>query len=134
MFRGFANYKKLSASANYFAVFAHLFNTCSYFHLIELILDTDCLDTYIALRISGKANYRSLRMIRPLVRSYGVTSTITLSPGKTRILLTLSFPAICARIICPESIWIRNKALGKFSRTLPSSSITSLLLSDFPKS
>lgn len=79
-------------------------------------------------------NYLNLLVILPRVKSYGVTSTMTLSPGKTRILLTRSFPAMCAKIIWPDSICTRKRAFGKFSRTLPSSSITSLLLSDFPKS
>ena len=64
-----ADYVYLAVSAHDFAILAHFFYAGSYFHLILLI-------------------------ILPRVKSYGVTATITLSPGKTLILFTLILPAI----------------------------------------
>jgi hypothetical protein len=108
----FANNINPAKALDDFALFAHGFCGSSDFHKI----------------------YLNLRVIRPLVKSYGVISTTTRSPGKTRIMLTRIFPDKWPTIVCPESNWTRKIALGKFSRTLPSSSIKSFFVPDFPKS
>jgi len=50
-------------------------------------------------------------VIRPLERSYGVTSRSTLSPGRTRILWRRILPERCPRITWPESNWTRKTVL-----------------------
>jgi hypothetical protein len=83
----------------------------------------------------GDGVYDLIRLVmRPLVKSYGVSSIITLSPGRTLIMLTFILPARYPKTTCPESSWTRKRALGKFSMTLPSSSIMSLFLLFLPKS
>lgn len=47
--------------------------------------------------------YFALHVILPLVRSYGESSTVTLSPGKILMKFILNFPEICANILCPLS-------------------------------
>ena len=64
-------------------------------------------------------------MILPLVKSYGVISTLTLSPGRIFIKFFLIFPDMWARISCPFSSSTRNIAFGSDSSILPSNSITS---------
>jgi hypothetical protein len=102
MLRNFTDNINSSASADYFTFLTNRFYRSSDFHII-------C--------------YLNRLITRPRVRSYGVTSTITLSPGRIRILLTRNLPAMCAKIICPDSICTRKTALGRVSTTLPSSSM-----------
>ena len=76
-------------------------------------------------RPAGNSSYFDLHVILPLVRSYGDICTVTLSPGSILIKFILSFPEICANILCPPCISTVNMALGSDSMTVPSSSITS---------
>ena len=78
--------------------------------------------------------YRSLLVILPLLKSYGVISINTRSPGITFIIFTRILPERCPKTTCPDSSCTRKIALGKFSMTLPSSSSISFLWPDFPKS
>src|SRR6266508_1149518 len=64
--------------------------------------------------------------MRPLLRSYGLSSTSTLSPGTTRMKFMRIFPEMCARTACPFWSSTLNMALGRASETVPSTSITSL--------
>src|SRR3954470_23130427 len=63
--------------------------------------------------------------MRPRERSYGDSSTFTLSPGRMRMKCIRIFPEMCARTLCPLSSCTRNIALGKGSITVPSTSIAS---------
>jgi len=73
-------------------------------------------------------------VILPLVKSYGVISISTLSPGKTFIMFTRIFPDKWPKTVCPALNWTQKTALGRFSITLPSSSIISFFVLDFLKS
>src|SRR5699024_7103941 len=70
-------------------------------------------------------SYLSLQIILPLDRSYGESSSVTLSPGRIRIKFIRSLPLICARTTCLFSSSTLNIAFGSFSNTVPSTSITS---------
>lgn len=73
---------------------------------------------------------RARKVMRPLVRSYGLSSTFTLSPTRTLIKFFRIFPEICASTTCSVlAISTRNMALGSFSVTTPSTSMTSSLAS-----
>ena len=63
--------------------------------------------------------------VLPLDRSYGDSSIVTLSPGRIRIKFIRNLPLICASTTCLFSSSTLNIALGSFSRTVPSTSITS---------
>src|SRR5256886_7435223 len=64
--------------------------------------------------------------MRPRLRSYGDSSTRTLSPGTTRMKFIRIFPEMCARTAWPFWSSTLNIALGRASETVPSTSITSL--------
>src|ERR1700738_2080012 len=66
--------------------------------------------------------------MRPRLRSYGDSSTRTLSPGTTRMKFIRIFPEMCARTEWPFWSSTLNIALGRASETVPSTSMTSLLL------
>lgn len=66
--------------------------------------------------------------MRPRVRSYGDTSTVTRSPANTRMRLRRMFPANVVSTSWPLCTVTRNVALGSNSVTVPSSSIASCLL------
>ena len=70
--------------------------------------------------------YLSLQTILPLLRSYGDISKVTLSPGRILMKFIRSFPLICASTMWPFSSSTLNIALGSFSTTTPSISITSV--------
>src|SRR3990167_10077872 len=59
------------------------------------------------------------RLIRPFDRSYGINSTVTVSPGRILIRLRRILPEIWPKISCPLSKTTLNKALGSASSTLP---------------
>ena len=73
--------------------------------------------------------YLLRQVIRPRVRSYGDISTVTLSPGRILMKFILSFPEICAKMVCPFPMSTWNVVLGRASTTTPSTSI----ISDFAK-
>src|SRR6185312_9586297 len=66
-------------------------------------------------------------VMRPRVRSYGDTSTVTRSPSRIRMRKRRSLPAMVARTAAPLSRVTRNDVLGRTSVTVPSSSIRSSL-------
>src|SRR5438270_9816485 len=66
--------------------------------------------------------------MRPRFKSYGDSSTNTLSPGTTRMKFMRIFPEMCARTACPFWSSTLNMALGRASETVPSTSITSFSL------
>src|ERR1039458_9887059 len=68
--------------------------------------------------------------MRPLVRSEGDNSRVTLSPASTRMRLRRSRPARWASTTRSWSIWTLNLPLGNFSKTVPVTSILSSLLID----
>src|SRR5271169_4176244 len=68
--------------------------------------------------------------MRPRVRSYGESSTATLSPGRMRIKFLRILPETCASTWCLFSSSTRNMALGSGSRTTAITSIASSLLID----
>ena len=71
--------------------------------------------------------------MRPRVKSYGDISTVTLSPGKMRIVCIRILPETWAVIICPLAVsFTLNTVLGSTSVTTPSHSITSLLARIIP--
>src|ERR1051326_355977 len=63
--------------------------------------------------------------MRPLVRSYGVISTRTLSPASTRMRFLRMRPAVWAMISCSFSSLTRNVAFGSSSVTTPGNSSSS---------
>src|SRR5215510_2496846 len=63
--------------------------------------------------------------MRPLVRSYGVISTSTLSPASTRMRFLRMRPAVWAMISCSFSSLTRNVAFGSSSVTTPGNSKSS---------
>src|SRR3982751_5931004 len=65
--------------------------------------------------------------MRPLVRSYGVSSTSTSSPVRTRMRFLRIFPAVWPRTSWPFSRRTRNIALGSSSTTCPRISSNSSL-------
>jgi len=78
-----------------------------------------------AIRDCHGASHHPLwrNVIRPRVRSYGETVTVTRSPARTRMRNFRIFPAAVARTMCPLSSSTRNMALGSTSETTPSRSI-----------
>src|SRR5580704_7600963 len=66
--------------------------------------------------------------MRTLLRSYGDSCRVTLSPARTRMRLRLSRPARCASTTRSCSSCTLNNPLGNFSRTVPVTSILSSLL------
>src|SRR5690606_4464504 len=82
---------------------------------------TDAL-TFILL-----APYFLRYVILPRVKSYGDNSTVTLSPGKMRMLWIRILPDTCAITVCPLSSSTTNFVLGKISLTFASTSIKSSL-------
>src|SRR6185312_11073459 len=71
--------------------------------------------------------------MRPLVRSYGVISTRTLSPASTLMRFLRIRPAVWAMISCSFSSFTLNVALGSSSVTTPgNSSISSFAIRLLP--
>src|SRR6188474_2182171 len=66
-------------------------------------------------------------MMRPRVRSYGDSSTSTLSPGRMRMKFFRIFPEMCARTWCLFSSSTLNIAFGSGSTTVAMTSIASSL-------
>ena len=64
--------------------------------------------------------FYSLKVTRPLERSYGDIATRTLSPVSIRILFFLNLPEITAFTSCPLSKSILKEACGSNSKTFPS--------------
>src|SRR3954464_2351389 len=64
-------------------------------------------------------------VMRPRLRSYGVSSTCTRSPGAMRMKCMRIFPEMWASTLCPFSNSTRNMALGSGSTTVPSTRIVS---------
>src|SRR5206468_5275553 len=65
-------------------------------------------------------NYCSRKMIRAFVRSYGESSTETLSPGTIRMKCLRILPEICARTLRWPGRSTRNIVPGKTCVTVPS--------------
>src|SRR6266567_4423095 len=70
--------------------------------------------------------------MRPRVKSYGESSTATLSPARIRMKFLRILPETCARTWCLFSSSTRNIALGSGSITVAMTSIASSL--EFPES
>src|SRR6202162_5823007 len=66
--------------------------------------------------------------MRPRFRSYGESSTATLSPGRMRMKFLRIFPETCASTWCLFSSSTLNMALGSGSTTVAITSIASSLL------
>ena len=80
---------------------------------------------FVIVTCPTKCVYFSRKIMRPLVRSYGVISTTTLSPCNTRMRFLRILPAVCARISWSFSNFTRNIALGRTSLITPLNSIRS---------
>src|SRR5213592_5206985 len=70
-------------------------------------------------------NHCSRKMIRAFVRSYGESSTETLSPGTIRMKCLRILPEICARTLRWPGRSTRNIVPGKTCVTVPSVMICS---------
>src|SRR5690606_540364 len=103
------------------AFFTHLLDRRSHLHLKNLLHKGDVPCPYLRRRI-----------ILPRVKSYGLSSTSTLSPGRILMKLILILPEICASTWCPPSTSTRNMALGSGSVTTPSTSMLSCFGMQFP--
>ena len=77
------------------------------------------------------SDYRARYVIRPRVRSYGESSTVTLSPGKIRMKNLRILPLTWAKTRWPFSSSTRNIALGSGSTTVPSTDMPSSLATRF---
>src|SRR5688572_12038125 len=89
---------------------------------------TRALDDLAALaaRLHGCRNlHLILYVMRPRVRSYGLSSTRTVSPGRMRMKFWRSFPEMCASTSCPFSRRTLNIAFGRGRITSPSTSMAS---------
>src|SRR5262249_7422800 len=67
------------------------------------------------------------KVMRPFVRSYGESATVTVSPGRMRMKCFRILPAMWAMISCPLSSFTRNCVLARACVTLPWTSIESSL-------
>src|SRR6201993_5190873 len=72
--------------------------------------------------------------MRPRVRSYGLNSTATRSPGRIRIKFFRMRPETCARTWCLFSSSTLNIALGNVSTTVAITSIASSFDKPYPDS
>src|SRR5205823_4257832 len=75
--------------------------------------------------IARSRGYLNRYVIRPRVRSYGESSTLTRSPGRIRMKFIRILPLTCASTRWPLSSSTRNIAFGSGSTTVPSTSIAS---------
>src|SRR5215831_2187277 len=105
-----ANHAHDALTVNDFAFVTDFFNRCSDFH---------------------KNPYLYRYTIRPRVRSYGDSSTATLSPGRIRMKFLRMRPETCARTWCLFSSSTLNMAFGNGSITVAMTSIASSLLKQF---
>ena len=107
-----ANDHDTAFAANDLALFAHGLHGRSYFHSSKPFLSAVCV-----IYCSPGQPYLLRQVIRPRVRSYGDISTVTLSPGRILMKFILSFPEICARIVCPfpMSTWNVVLEIGRAS-------------------
>src|SRR2546425_2191518 len=65
-------------------------------------------------------SYLNRYVMRPRDRSYGESSTVTLSPGRILMKCIRILPEMCARTTCLFSSSTRNIAFGSGSMTVPS--------------
>jgi hypothetical protein len=72
--------------------------------------------------------------MRPRVRSYGLNSTATRSPGSMRIKFFRMRPETCAKTWCLFSSSTLNMAFGNVSRTVAITSIASSFDNPYPDS
>src|SRR5919106_6031483 len=80
----------------------------------------------LAAGLHGRRNlHLILYVMRPRLRSYGLSSTRTVSPGRMRMKFWRSFPEMWASTSCPFSSRTLNMALGRGVTTSPSTSIAS---------
>src|SRR5919112_4547373 len=80
----------------------------------------------LAARLHGRRNlHLILYVMRPRVRSYGLSSTRTVSPGRMRMKFWRSFPEMWASTSCPFSRRTLNIAFGRGRITSPSTSMAS---------
>src|SRR6218665_321536 len=74
-----------------FAVPAHLFHRCSNFHalLLGLFRPSSTIQYFVIRRLRAHADHLGAhfarKTMRARLRSYGVSSTVTLSPGRIRM-------------------------------------------------
>jgi len=117
------NHPHNAFAPDYLTIFTYTFYGTSYFHFSNLLSYRQV--TYIPVMPC-----QLRRTIRPLFRSYGDISTITVSPGKIRIKCIRIFPETCAKILWPFSSSTLNIAFGKASVTLACSFIVSFFTID----
>src|SRR5271155_6275463 len=98
----------------------------------DFALHTDFLyggpDFHLRFLFACDAFYLYRYTIRPRVRSYGESSTATLSPARMRIKFLRILPETCARTWCLFSSSTRNMAFGNGSSTVAITSIASSLV------
>ena len=94
VFRVFANNSNYTFSFYYFAFVADFLYRWSYFHFLHLLFVQPLAYIYnhvdwiifllilVLLMVYTLIFYFALHIIRPLVKSYGESSTFTLSPGR----------------------------------------------------
>src|SRR4029077_609755 len=104
-----ANHAHHPAPVNHLALVANLFYRCPNFHFPLL----------------AKTTYLYRYTMRPRVRSYGESSTATLSPARMRMKFLRIFPEMCASTRGLFSSSTRNIALGSGSMTVAITSMAS---------
>src|SRR5438105_8550824 len=94
----------------------------------DLAVLTAHLDGRPNLHHRSSRPYLNRYVIRPRVRSYGDSSTLTRSPGRMRMKFMRILPLTWASTRWPFSSSTRNIAFGRGSTTVPSTSIASSLV------
>src|ERR1041385_8190669 len=125
MFRILADHAHHTFAVHDLALITNLLYRCSDLHNFLIPCGTGTL---------ACASYLYRYTIRPRVRSYGESSTATLSPGRMRIKFLRILPETCASTWCLFSNSTLNMALGNGSRTVAITSIASSLLMHLSKS
>ena len=124
----FSTFSKLSQ--NFFSFLKIFFDllkkTSEKFQVLPFLSFRGLLLIELIFLLRSSVVYLSLQTILPLLRSYGDISKVTLSPGRILMKFIRSFPLICASTMWPFSSSTLNIALGSFSTTTPSISITSV--------
>src|SRR5215472_6660322 len=131
-----ANHAHHPASMNDLALVANLFHARTNFHAARSLQTP--IKPLLATGCGARTGPSLIRCylyrytILPRVRSYGESSTATLSPAKMRIKFLRILPETCARTWCLFSSSTRNMALGNGSMTVAMTSMASSF--GFPES
>src|SRR6201987_448550 len=120
MFRIYAHHPHHALAVDDLALVANFLYRCSYLHNPAFSCQPSAFSKLYLYRYT----------IRPRFRSYGESSTATLSPGRMRIKFLRILPETCAKTWCLFCNSTQNIAFGSGSITTAITSIASSLLID----